>query len=213
MEEALFTVKCAEPEGEVERSVYPLLFTPANLQKFWDAAKQFNTIYGKEIHNVDEFVDMFMSYDANGNMSLDGLFYCVPEDDKFIGVFYITNIIHDGSRPIEADVHYSFFDKRHRGRVPLVKRMLEYVFKEYGFQRLNATVPLYASRFTRHFVTNVGFKVEGIKREAALYKGEWFNVMQYGILSSEILSSNLDSEKKEQTTTIEEVSPDGNGES
>lgn len=204
----LFTVTCVEPEGEVDRSVYPLEFTPANLQKFWDAAKQFNTIYGKELHSVDDFISMFMSYDENGDMRADGLFFCVPEADwsKFVGVFYITNIIHDGTRPIEADVHYSFFDRRHRGRVPLVKQMLKYAFEEYGFQRFNATVPLYASKFTRHFVTNVGFKVEGIKRAAAFYEGQWFNVMQYGILRSEVLSPEVES------TTSAEVTSDGNGE-
>lgn len=190
MEKPLFTVMCAEPEGEIERSVYELVFTPQNLQKFWDAAKQFSTLYGREINSIKEFMDFFITYDRDGNETLEGLFFCIPDDksDNFLGVFYITNITGT-----EADVHYSFFDKRHRGRVPLVKKMIKYVFETYGFRRLNASIPLYASPFTRHFVTNVGFKVEGKKHSAAKYKGIWYDVMLYGMLYSDILPSSLPS--------------------
>ena len=201
----ILTVKCMEPEGEVERSVYRLVFTPQNLQKFWDSAKQFSTIYGKEINNVKDFVDMFISYDVNGNEMLDGLFFYIPDGDKFIGVFYLTNI-----NGLEADVHYSFFDKRHRGRVPLVKAMIKYVFDTYGFRRLNATVPLYTTKFVRHFITNIGFTMEGKKRSAAKYKGQWYNVNLYGMLYNEISEPALIKEEA-PLTTIDEVTPDGNG--
>lgn len=173
----IFTAICNEPEGTVERGVYPLIFTPENLQKFWDKAKQFPTIYGMEIKDVSDFYNLFVNQ-SDGNLSLNGLFWVI---DDFVGVFYLTDITGT-----EASVHYSFFDRRHKGRVPLVKKMLKFVFEKYKFRRINASIPLYTRPFTRHFASNIGFTLEGKKRKASFFKGDWYDVLQYGMLMEEV---------------------------
>lgn len=168
---------CEEPEGSVERAVYPLSFTPENLQKFWDKAHQFPTLYGREIKSAQEFYDLFISSDGQ-NITLNGLFYVI---DDFVGVFYLTDISN-----VEATVHYSFFDKRHKGRSGLVKKMLKYIMDTYQFKRLNANVPLYTTRYVRHFVTSIGFLLEGRKRKSAYFNGQWYDTLLYGLTSEDI---------------------------
>jgi RimJ/RimL family protein N-acetyltransferase len=180
--EAIFKVECDEPEGKIIRTVYPLEFTPENVQKFWTCAKQFPSLYGKEIlDNEAAFAQIFMRTNAVGEYELNGLLWVV---DDFVGVFYLSDISFDREMPLDALVHYTFFDKRHKGRKPLVKRMIKHVFDRYKFQRLSAEVPLYTKEHTRHFITDLGFHYEGKRLKSAHYKDDWFDTNLYGILRS-----------------------------
>lgn len=172
----ILQVECKEPEGVITRSVTELIFTPENLQKFWDNASQFPSIYGTEIKSIQDFYEMFISQNGE-ELSLNGLFWVI---DDFVGVFYMTEITAN-----EANVHYSFFDKRHKGRELLVKKMIQFIFDKYKFNRINVEIPLFSSKYTRYFVNNIGFKLEGRKRKNAYFKGEWYDTMLYGMLNSE----------------------------
>jgi RimJ/RimL family protein N-acetyltransferase len=180
--ESIFSVECDEPNGKVIRKVYPLEFTLENIQKFWNCAKMFPSLYGKEIL-ADEvaFSQIFMRTNALGEYELNGLLWVV---DDFVGVFYLSDISFDRDTPVDAIVHYTFFDRRHKGRAPLVKRMIKYVFDKYQFQRLSAEVPLYTKEHTRHFITNLGFHYEGKRCKSSFYKNDWFDTNLYGILRS-----------------------------
>lgn len=181
-ETPVIEVLCDEPEGQVIRRVRPLLFTPENLQKFWDKAKQFQTIYGREFDNVQDFYHMFIRQEPGGDLNLNGLFWVI---DDFVGVFYMTDITLT-----EANVHYSFFDRRHKGRHNLVREMLKYVFSRYPFlRRVNVEIPGYATKYTRHFIIDVGFALEGRKRKAITYKGQVFDMFLFGILKEEVLNN------------------------
>lgn len=183
-EPSVISVECVEPEGTFVRQVRPLIFTVENIKKFWEVAKKYPTLYGKEIlADPQEFINIFLTKDDNGNYTSSGLFWVV---DDFIGVFYITDIRFDMS---DALVHYSFFDRRQKGRVKLVKEMVKYVFNKYKFERLSAEMPNYALPASRHFVVDCGFVYEGKKRKAASYKGDKFDVNLYGILPSEALKN------------------------
>lgn len=179
----ILAVECDEPEGKFIRKVRPLIFTVENLKRFFEVAKQFPTLYGKEVLNdPNEFMRLFLTED-NGQYSANGLFWVI---DDFVGVFYITDIRYDLS---DALVHYSFFDKRQHGRLKLVREMLKFVFTKYKFERLSAEIPNYTSNVTRHFATDIGFIYEGKKRKSANYKGQKFDVNLYGILPSEVLKN------------------------
>jgi RimJ/RimL family protein N-acetyltransferase len=175
----LFAVDCDEPEGRVTRKVRELVFTPENLQTFWKKASKFSTIFGSEIKSAEEFLNLFLTYDSQNNPHLNGLFWVV---DDFEGVFYITNIQVE----LDAQVHYSFFSGRHRGRLELVQKMLLHIFDTYNFRRLSASIPKYAKHSAHHFCKLVGFEQEGVKRKGAQYKGDWFGVVEYGLLREEL---------------------------
>lgn len=184
MPEAIFSVECDEPEGKIMRHVYPMLLTETNIMKFWNAAKAFPSLYGKQIlGDPQSFIDMFMQRSLNGDVSLNGLLWVV---DDFVGVFYLSDIENDRHRLVDAQVHYTFFDKRHKGRRNLVRKMIEYGFERYKFQRLSAQIPNYNKDHTRHFILDLGFHYEGKKSKYAFYRDEWFDVNLYGILAKEV---------------------------
>lgn len=183
MTDIILTSECVEPEGTFIRKVRPLIFTVENLQKFWEVAKKFPTLYGKEhLNDAGEFMKLFIT-EKDGGYSSNGLFWVI---DDFVGVFYVTDIRWNLS---DALVHYSFFDRRQHGRLKLVREMLKYVFTKYKFERLSAEIPNYTGHVARHFAVDVGFIYEGKKRKAANYKGSKFDVNLYGILPSEVMKN------------------------
>jgi len=179
--EPVLKVVCTEPEGAITREVRFMKFSVGNLRTLWEKASQFDTLFGEEINSdFKKFLEVVIRVGADG-IEPTGLFWVV---DDFVGMFYLTHIIPE----CQADVHYSFFDRRHKGRVRLVKEMLKYAFQHYGFVRVNAWIPVYATDQAFKFVGQLGFKDEGKKRKGAYYKGKWFDVVLFGMLREEALA-------------------------
>lgn len=173
---AIFSCECHEPKGVVTRSVYPMPLTAGNLKEFWEHAKNYRTLFDAEVGgDFKKFCEMFLSMDED-KVWANGLFWRI---DDFTGVFYMTHI-----QDTDAQIHYSFFDRRHHGRQVLTRKMIQYVFNRYGFQRLTAEIPYFANG-THGFVQEVGLVPEGRKRKAILFDGEWFDVKCFGVLREE----------------------------
>lgn len=171
---------CEEPEGYVERFVYPMLFTPENLRRFWDESRKFRYIFTEDVRqDFRKFCELIV-HEENGELVPNGLFWVV---DDFVGVFYMTRITPGA----DADVHYSFFDRRQKGRVKLVRTMLKYVFERYQLRRVTAEIPYFASWITRNFTESIGFVKEGRKRKAIWFNDDWFDIGIYGILREEVI--------------------------
>lgn len=188
--EPILSVDCHEPvttiDGRVKeiitinRKVRPLTFDMETLFHFWKEARKFKYLFAQEINDdFGAFCSLFLANGPMGQYEGKGIFYLI---DDWIGILYMTDI----SYPSEATVHYTFFDRRQNGRVPLIKEMLKHVFLKYGFNRLNASLPLYATP-AFPFVKAIGFKDEGRKRQCRLYKGVYFDEALFGILKSEVL--------------------------
>src|SRR6266496_5379230 len=126
----ILSAVCPEPEGKVVREVWRMPVTIENLETLWERSRIFKTLFAEEIRgDFKKFCELFLSYGAEG-IELNGLFYVI---DDFVGVFYMTDI----NPGVDAKAHYTFFDRRHRGRIGLVKAMLKYAFTHYGFRRLS----------------------------------------------------------------------------
>lgn len=178
--EPIASAICQEPEGEITRYVYPMALTIENLRTFWEKSRGFRTVFGDEVNgDFKKFLELFISQDGE-QLRAHGLFWVI---DDFVGVYYITHITE-----VECSVHYTFFDRRHKGREELTKAVLRYGFMHFGFQRMNVEVPMYASRHTFGFTYAIGFKKEGIKRSCTRYKGEWFSATLFGLLREEALN-------------------------
>lgn len=186
-ETPILSAKCDEPEGLTTRFVRFMKLTPENLQQFWLKSRKFKVLFNSEIANdFAKFLDVFLDGGTDGmSPTPRGIFYVV---DDFVGIFYMTEIIPG----VDANLHYSFFDRRQKGRVQLVRTMIEYAFNHYQFRRLSAQVPLFVNKFTIDFLREIGFKREGRKRKARLYNGEWFDVNYYGILREEVLNGHAE---------------------
>jgi RimJ/RimL family protein N-acetyltransferase len=178
----MLTVKCVEPEGEVEHEVWPFTFTRENTQKLYEKASKFPVLFNRPLTSTEDFLSYFITQNLSGDPEPLGLLWVIGD---FRGMFYMNDI-----GDTEATVHYSFFDRRHKGREPLVREMLKIIFNHYGFVRLNAFVPAYAGIRVRIFAENCGFKMEGRKRKAAWWKGHWFDTYMYGILSEDVIDGS-----------------------
>lgn len=178
-DDVLFEVTCNEPKGPATHVVRKLVLTPENLRTFWEKSRQFKTLFNQEIRDdFKKFLEVFLR-DGPSGVETNGLFWVI---DDFMGVFYITDIIPN----CDALGEYTFFDRRTKGREPLVRAMVKHLFDRYNFNRLTVEVGLYAHTATIDFVEKVGFKREGRKRKAVLYDGQWFDVLIYGILKGEL---------------------------
>jgi RimJ/RimL family protein N-acetyltransferase len=85
-------------------------------------------------------------------------------------------------------VHHAIFDKGLKG-APLVhgaREFLGHLFDEYDLRRIGTVVPTNNS-YGKRFATLLGFKFEGEIRKAFLFKGEYLNLMLYGMLKEEYL--------------------------
>lgn len=177
--EPVVIARCNEPDGVRIRRVWFMPLTLSNLKRFWELASRFPALFGEEIRgDFKRFLELFIRYGPDG-VTVNGLFWRV---DNFVGVFYVTRL-----RPaVDADVHYTFLDGRHRGRLELTKAMLRYVFEHYQLRRVSAEIPVYATKYSFKFVKDLGFKEEGRKRRAALFDGKWFDRISFGLLREEL---------------------------
>jgi hypothetical protein len=102
-------------------------------------------------------------------------------DSQVVGAGYLTNVITN----FDAESHFVFWDAVGRGREPLVWEAMRWVFERYNLHRLTALVPPYQSGVIR-FIHRLGFKREGEKREAVIYKSHWHSLIEFGILRKEL---------------------------
>jgi len=172
-------IQCVEGKKVVYHTVKPLEISLSSLNELYIQMSQYPVIFGRPLNGIEDFMKIFMDYSIpSGDPIFRGLFWSV--DDLKTGIFYLTDICD-----FEATVHFAFFDRRVAGREPLFHAMLHHAFDHFGFQRLNASIPKYVKGRVHEFVRGCGISVEGVKRSAAFYKGQWFDTVSYGVLKDE----------------------------
>jgi len=183
----MITVVCEDPKkGEIEYTIKPMIFTIENLTKYWQKASEYPTLFNTEIRSdFGKFASIFVDQDRQTfEIKGRGLVWTVDtEEEEMVGTFYMTEI----DIPIQATVHFSFFDGRIRGRAPLAKALMKHVFEEYGFVRLNVEIPVYVKSAAFRFIDELGFIKEGRKRKAVRYADKYFDTVLFGILKEEYL--------------------------
>lgn len=198
----MFQCDCDEPGGVVTRNVYKVEFTPQNLEIIYQKAKKFRTLMGWEIPTYEHFISFFVTPE-NGIFKARGI--CARVDD-FVGIFWLTDINYTHP-PHEATIHYTFFDRRHKGRLELCRKAITYCFETFNFSRLTTMVPLYmfqpgdlkedgstttdATKWSvLNFVERIGFRKEGRQKEKMIYKGHLFDANLYALTKDECLSGS-----------------------
>lgn len=175
--EPILCVKCVEPEGTFLREVRLANLSLENLQRWWDNLKQFPTLFGGHIFSVDDFILTFVTIEDDGEIKAKGIVWEVDD----VGIFYLTDI----QPGFQASGHFSFWDRRLRGREDLCREALKYAFKEFKFHRITTYVPLHVIRIIPA-VKKIGFVKEGRLRSASWYKGDWYDVFVFSILEGEL---------------------------
>lgn len=109
---------------------------------------------------------------------------CLKEDDRYIGNVGITNI-NQANRSGES--HILIGDHSCWGKgigVEAYRIMLDYVFNERGFHRIEARV-LEDNLASLKMHQKCGFKIEGTLREIVFKNGRWQNQIVLSIIENE----------------------------
>jgi RimJ/RimL family protein N-acetyltransferase len=168
--------KCRERDGEIVRNVTFAPLTKEKLAHYWEKLSPFPTLFNRHIKNFEDFVATFIHTDKHGEIYANGIIWEVDD----VGIFWITDI----SAGYQATGHFTFWDRKFRGREELFRKMLVYIFEEFGFHRIILEVPLHSQRIC-DFVEGLGFIKEGRLRKATMYRDQWWDVNLYSILEEE----------------------------
>jgi RimJ/RimL family protein N-acetyltransferase len=177
----LVVVECNEPEGTFNRTVTPVELSTEKLKYYYERLKEFDVLFNDHIPNtLGGFSSIFVTIDRDTlRATANGLLWEVDD----VGIIYLTNIVPHYS----AMAHFSFWDRRLRGREQLVRELLKLAFETYRFQRIETRVALYANPVLAA-VERIGFVKEGRARQAVRRNGEWYDVNLYSVLREEILN-------------------------
>ena len=176
--QCIVTVECTEEGQKVLRNVNFSSLTLGKLKAIYDRIQDFDVLFNVYVKgDMDAFIRAFLSLKANGEPQLNGLVWEVDD----VGIVFLCDI----EPGFEATVHFCFWDRRFLGREKLMTALLKHFITTFGLHRVVAEVPRYAT-FYRKAVERLGFEREGCKRQAVRYKGEWFDLLLYGILESEV---------------------------
>ena len=105
-----------------------------------------------------------------------------------VGILYLTDLIPG----YDAEGHYFFWDRVTDGRHKLILHGLKWAMDSFNLHRVNIDIPKHAYA-ALHRVHKIGFRLEGVSKEAILYKEKWHDVFHFGVLVSELTDTALSS--------------------
>lgn len=183
-DEPLMRVLCKEKGGDVVREIRLASLSTEKLRHYYDNLKQFRAIFNDHVNgSFERFANLFLSQNVEtGALQPRGLIWEVDD----VGILFLTEVDE-----VQGEAHFTFWDRRLKGRENLIIEMVRYVFMHYKIHRIETRVALYATPIMLA-VERMGFKAEGRLRDAILYEGEWFDVNVYSILSHEVLDAAED---------------------
>jgi len=106
--------------------------------------------------------------------------YADREGTKPVGLLSASNIIPHHM----AEVHCVFWDRSFQGRDGTARDLLKHFFKEFDLKRVSAFIPE-MNRPACKFAKRIGMRLEGTLRRAALYQGQYIDMMAFGMLREE----------------------------
>lgn len=155
-------------------AVHEMVLTPRKIQWLWEECQKYPTLFSDltkgDIRNFISFLETPGSYWME-----------VYDTRHLVGIIYVMNL----DQITDCDCHMIFFDRKATDKVPLCRALVRWMFKEFRLHRLSAPVPaIYHA--TIRLVKNIGFKLEGTKRETLMIGGRWVDELQFGILEAEM---------------------------
>ena len=149
--------------------------TPDNILKVWAHFNEFPILFDDfDRGDINMFTAMF--FDPKAIIFATGDY----------GIARITGLMIGR----DCHIHLMFWDRRFKGRDGECRQAIKWAFWQFRLQRMTAVVPE-SVRNTIKFLEILGFKREGIIRNAWSYKGKLLNRHAFGILRSEALPEEV----------------------
>lgn len=150
--------------------------TPEKLQQVWSEISSHRSLFSDTTEgDVENFKALMFSPDVFWMEVLD-------RQGNLVGVMYLT----DTQLLIDASVHLVFFDRKLSEKAGLCREVLRWLFHHFAYRRLTAYIPsIYYA--TVRLAKKIGFKDEGLRRDAYLIGNKWVDEVILGILRSEVI--------------------------
>lgn len=126
------------------------------------------------------------------------------------GVLYLTDVIQG----LSATGHFVYWDRKLRGTELMTLKCLVALMQIIPLQKINCFIPAHAKALT-YYVKKLGFKSEGKIRKWSIMNGRTFDILVYGITTSEAIEA-LEKLQEAKNGTVHEpdsstVQRDGEG--
>jgi len=166
-------------EDGVEYSVRAMPLTLERIREAWEGFSQF------EVFSDDGPQDLaaFTRY----VIETRGMWFEAIGDGKSVGLIYISNMVqsYNHDEMISAMIHAVVWDAKAAPRRVVMEEFFRRLFPLLKLHRLEGQIPAHHAGAIRT-LKKLGFSEEGRKREAARYKGSWFDVIVLSLLESEV---------------------------
>jgi hypothetical protein len=105
----------------------------------------------------------------------------VKKEEETVGLITLEGM----QQVVDAEAHLVFFDRDLASKVELCRDTMRWLFETFPLKRISVSIPaIYYA--TIRLVSQLGFTMEGRKRQAVLIGGKWIDVKMFGILREEI---------------------------
>jgi UDP-4-amino-4,6-dideoxy-N-acetyl-beta-L-altrosamine N-acetyltransferase len=152
----------------------PLLFEWINDRSLVELSAPFRPI---SLSEHDEWFERILRRN-------DARIFAIREDGRLVGTCQLHSI-HPVHRSAELQIRIGAADARGRGiGREALRQLLRQGFEELGLHRISLHVFATNEAAIRAY-EHVGFRREGLLREAALLGGSWIDVLLMGVLAGE----------------------------
>lgn len=147
--------------------------------------------------NDDQLIHLFSDYETLGSLSElrlhqgkmpQALIFRIELENELVGEIGLKSIRWYNRK---GEIHLALkkeFRGKGLGRAAL-ELLIEYTFNTLNFHRLEAEIVAY-NKASQKLFEKMGFRQEGILREAKYYQGKYHDIFRYGLLKSEYLHSS-----------------------
>jgi len=164
--------------------------TLESIEFLWSVVSKFDFIASRLEGDRERFQRFLMRMDTF-------VFVVWPEDradarniGDAVGVLYAGGFVPK----LELDVHFIFWDRQQKGRHRVLGVWLRWLMDSFDVHRVSIEVPVYAYAALRR-LQNLGVRLEGRKREADQYRGEWRDTLIFSVLQHELTEEAIEAGK------------------
>ncbi len=160
----------------------PLVLTNGKIEELWNRMKLYPQVF-------DDVIPRTMEAFRENLLAPTNQFYEFVEGEDVIGLAAATQV-----RPkLDANLHLVMFDRRLRGREPIITEALQEFAVRAKLRRMTVVLPE-DNKTAIKLVLRLGFKPEGVMRKAHVRDGIYRDYHIFGILLEELFHCDGDGE-------------------